>query len=150
MKKVAIKEQIDRHYELWCATTRFYENWAKQRGITYNIVLALCTLQSNQEHCTQKMICEQWGLPKQTVNDILKDFEKKGFVTFTCSLSDKRNKLILLTDRGKEYADEIATELYSLDYYSVEKMGLDRMTQFNDNIALYLKYSREAYEGKTQ
>lgn len=143
----AIKGEIERHYQLWMATTQFYANWAKQRGMTYNAVLALCTLHSNQEQCTQKMICEQWGMPKQTVNTILKDFEKKGYVTFANMQTDKRNMLISLTDSGKVYANEIETELHKLDNYAVDKVGLDRMKEFNDNVALYLKYSNEAHEG---
>ena len=59
MEKSDLHEQLNRFYELWCDTTQLYENWSKQRGITYNYVLTICTLLSNQEHCTQKLICEQ-------------------------------------------------------------------------------------------
>ena len=149
MEDSALREQIDRYYQLWCDATQLYEKWAKQRGITYNTVLTLCTLLSNQKHCTQKMICEQWGLPKQTVNTILKDFEQKGYVTFANMQSDKRNKLISLTDSGSKYATEISTALYALDFYAIGKMGMTRMTDLNDNLDLYLKYYREAEQGNT-
>ena len=147
MENAELREQIDRYYQLWCDVTQLYEKWAKRRGITYNTVLTLCTLLSNQEHCTQKMICEQWGFPKQTVNTILKDFKKKGYVTFAYLESDKRNKLISLTDSGSEYANEISSALYALDFYAIEKMGLTRMTTLNNNLALYLKYYREGEQG---
>lgn len=142
--ETALQEQINRYYQLWCDSTQLYEKWAKQRGITYNTVLALCTLINNQEQCTQKMICDQWGLPKQTVNTILKDFEKKGYVTFAYLPSDKRNKLISLTEEGKKYANEISSALYHLDIYAAEKMGLERMISLNENIEHYLKFFREA------
>lgn len=144
MEDADLQEQINSYYQLWCDATQLYEKWAKQRGITYNTVLALCTILSNQEHCTQKMICEQWNLPKQTVNTILKDFEKKGYVSFAYMASDKRNKLILLTDDGREYANEISSALYNLDAYAAKKMGLDGMKNLNNNLTLYLKYFREA------
>lgn len=144
MEKDDLKEQIDRYYQLSCSTTHLYESWAKQRGITYKYVLTICTLLSNQEHCTQKMICEQWGLPKQTVNTILKDLKRKEYVTFIDLPSDRRNKVISLTDSGREYANKISTELYNLDYYVVEKMGLDCMRELNENLALYLEYYHEA------
>lgn len=144
MEDVTLREQINRYYQLWCDATQLYENWAKQRGITYNTLLTLCTLISNQEHCTQKMICEQWGLPKQTVNSILKDFERKRYVTFANMQSDKRNKLILLTESGREYANETSSALYEMDVYAVGKMGSARMKDLNDNLTLYMEYFREA------
>lgn len=144
VKEAALHEQLNRYYQLWCDATQLYEKWSKQRGITYNYVLTLCTLLSNQEHCTQKIICDQWGLPKQTVNTILKDFEKKGYVTLASLPTDKRNKLILLTDEGRKYANEIATTLMDLDIYAIEKMGIERMKYLNDSLALYLEYFREA------
>lgn len=147
MEDATLREQIERYYQLWCDATQLYEKWAKRRGITYNTVLTLCTLLSNQEQCTQKKICEQWGLPKQTVNTILKDFEQKGYVTFTNMPSDKRNKLISLTNSGSEYANEISSALYELDFYAIRKIGLARMTDLNDSLALYLKYYREAEQG---
>lgn len=144
MEDAALQEEINRYYQLWCDATQLYEKWSKQRGITYNTVLAFCTLLSNQEHCTQKMICEQWSLPKQTVNTILKDFEKKGYVSFAYMPSDKRNKLISLTDNGREYANEISSALNNLDTYAAKKMGLDGMKSLNNSLAFYLKYFREA------
>ena len=140
----ALQEQLNLYYQIWCEATQLYEKWSRKRGITYNTVLALCTLHNNQEHCTQKMICDQWGLPKQTVNTILKDFENKGYVTFDFLPSDRRNKLILLTDSGKKYASEISSSLNCLDFYATKKMGLDRMKHLNEDLALYLKYFREA------
>lgn len=145
-----LQEQINRYYQIWCDATQLYEKWSKQRGITYNTVLALCTLLSNQEHCTQKMICEQWGLPKQTVNTILKDFEKKGYVSLTSLPSDKRNKRILLTDVGRDYANEISVALNNLDSYAAEKMGLENMKNLNDSLTLYLKYFREAEQNSSE
>lgn len=144
MKEKNFQEQIDRYYQLWFGATQFYESWSKQRGITYNAVLTLCTLLSNKEYCTQKMICDQWRLPKQTVNTILKDFEAKGYVIFSTLAADKRNKLISFTADGEKYADKISAELYSLDYYAVEKMGLERMRELNRNLEQYLAYCHEA------
>ena len=144
MDESTLNEELNRYYQLWCDATQLYERWSKQRGITYNYVLALCTLLNNQAYCTQKMICDQWGLPKQTVNTILKDFEKKGYVTFENLPSDKRNKLILLSDQGKDYANEISEALTNLDTYAFQKMGIERMRDLNDSLELYLKYFREA------
>ena len=38
---------------------------------------ALYSFYESNGRCTQKMISEKWNIPKQTVNTILKDFQKK-------------------------------------------------------------------------
>lgn len=144
MEKSILQEQLNRYHELWCDATQLYEKWAKQRGITYNYVLVLCTLLNHPLHCTQKIIAQKWGVPKQTINTILKDLQNKGYVILTHQPSDNRNKLILLTDNGMQYAKEIEAALTSLDTYAIEKMGLERMKFLNDNLADYLKYFRKA------
>ena len=52
-------------------------------------------------------ISQKWCIPKQTVNTILKDFQKKGYVEMAAMQSDKQNKLLRLTDFGKKLADEV-------------------------------------------
>lgn len=54
-----------------------------------------------------EMISEEWNIPKQTVNTILKDFQKKGYINMVSDDSDKRNKLICLTESGMEYTKDI-------------------------------------------
>lgn len=143
MNNNAFRKQIDRYYQLLGEATQLYEKWAKQKGITYNTVLILCTLLSEQGRCTQKEIYEKWGIPKQTVHTILKDLEKKGYVTFTDMPSNRRQRIISLTYIGNKYANQIAKELYEQDFRVLEKMGLERMIVLNEHLSLYVKYYRE-------
>ena len=83
------------------------------------------------------------GIPKQTVHTILKDLEKKGYVTFTDMPSNRRQRIISLTDIGNKYANQIAKELYEQDFRVLEKMGLERMIVLNEHLSLYVKYYRE-------
>ena len=48
------------------------------------------------------MISEKWNIPKQTVNTILKDFLNKGYVEKVSSETDKRNKIVCLTEAGQK------------------------------------------------
>lgn len=43
-----------------------YGEWAKQHGVSYNMLMILCTLDAGP--CTQKQVSESWMIPKQTVN----------------------------------------------------------------------------------
>ena len=46
-------------------------------------------------------------MPKQTVSAIVKRLERNGYVTVEPSADDHRTNLILLTDKGQEYANHV-------------------------------------------
>ena len=72
--------QLQRYYALWKECTAMYEEWSKDQGLSSNGVFALYSFYESNGRCTQKMISEKWNIPKQTVNTILKDFQKKGYI----------------------------------------------------------------------
>ncbi len=134
--------QLQRYYSLWKDCNAMYEEWAKTQGLSSNGVLVLYSF-CEEEACTQKIISQKWCIPKQTVNTILKDFLKKGYVEMFSMPEDKRNKLICLTDSGKKYADEVMNRLHEKEMYVMEKMGLDSILSMNDHIELFMKLFRE-------
>ncbi len=77
-------------------------------GFTYSQFAVLyCLGASEGGHCTQKIICDKWVLPKQTVYNICKEYKKKGWIVFSESSSDKREKYITLTESGRPYAEKV-------------------------------------------
>lgn len=143
-------KQLQRYYTLWKDCTAVYEEQAKTQGLSSNGVLVLYSFYCDEEFCTQKSISQKWCIPKQTVNTILKDFQKKGYVEMATMQKDKRNKLLKLTDSGKKLADEVIGKLHLKETCVMETMGLENMICLNDNleqfIALFRKGSEEHYE----
>ena len=84
-------KQVARYYHVWRETNRIYSDWAKKHDISYNALLILYSLWNAKHYCTQKMICDQWMLPKQTVNTILKEFEKKSWYSSVPLLTTTEN-----------------------------------------------------------
>ena len=150
MQQETFEIQMERFYQLWYDIRQQYSNWAKEQGTTYNVITTIRTILKEQGHCTQKLICERQRLPKQTVNTILKDFEGKGFVTFSESAEDKRNKLITLTESGLAYAKETSAALYQKDLEVAKKMGLDRMESLIENLSLYVQLYREKEKNREE
>lgn len=140
--KMIMAEQLQRYYMLWRESNAMYEDWSKAHGLSLNSVLILYSFHED-EVCTQKMISQKWVIAKQTVNTILKDFEKQGFVRLIPIDTDKRNKLIRLTPEGKQFADTIISELHTMELYVMDKMGSERMTSLNDNLELFIKLFRQ-------
>ena len=96
-----MEEQNRRCSEMMQKIDRLYENYAKAKGMTYMSMAVLESICSHKENCTQKMICEETHYPKQSVNLIVKSFWKEGYITLEELPEDRRNKRILLTEKGR-------------------------------------------------
>lgn len=141
-------EELDRYYMLWREISYLYEDWSKAHGLSFNEVMVLYSIYEDTVNCTQKMISQKWLIPKQSVNTILKDFERKRLVEFVPLQSDKRNKLIKPTSAGMEYADRIITELRRLELFIIEQMGVENITQLNDSMALFAELFKKGLSEK--
>ncbi|MCI8496855.1 MAG: winged helix-turn-helix transcriptional regulator [Clostridiales bacterium] len=137
-------EQLNKYYAVWQEYNYVYEEWAKAHGLSVNSLLVLCAIHDGGDDCTQKKISQRWLIPKQTINMVFKDFERKGFVELFPMTRDKRNKIIRFTKTGKEYADTIISELRKVELFVVEEMGVERMKQLNENMALFAKLFSKA------
>lgn len=131
--------QLNQYYKLWRECNFIYEEWSKAHGLSFNSVMVLYSIYEEAGNCTQKVISQKWLIPKQTVNMILKDFEKRGLIELVPLQTDKRNKLIKPTAAGKEYAGAIITELRKLELFTIEKMGVERMERINEGMALFVE-----------
>lgn len=82
--------------------------WVEKLGVGYNHFAVLYELSSAENgQCTQKQICEAWYLPKQTVFNICKAYREKGWIAFSESENDKRERIMHLTEIGKAQAEPI-------------------------------------------
>lgn len=80
-----------------------FDQWIKQQNTNYNTLAVLYTLATEGSR-TQKYIGEEWSLPKQTVSGTCKTLAEQGLLTFHESEQDKRERLLSLTEQGKESA----------------------------------------------
>ena len=98
-----------------------YDQWAKRTGETGNTLSLFYALDSGKPY-TQKQISEEFLIPKQTLNSIVKDYIAKGYIRLTPSPENHREKLLCLTDAGREYADSFLAPLFAIEQYAVGQM----------------------------
>lgn len=137
-------KQLNRYYSVWQEYNYVYEEWAKAHGMSVNSLLVLSAIHQGGNDCTQRKISQRWMIPKQTINMILKEFERKGLVELLPMQEDKRNKLIQFTPAGDEYADGIISKLRKAELYVIEEMGIERIKLLNDNMALFVELFSKA------
>ena len=73
---------------------------ARRMGANENLVEVLYALDEGPER-TQKQICEEWMIPKTTVNTVVRELVREGYATLAAR---GREKIIVLTDAGRAYA----------------------------------------------
>ena len=64
---------------------------------------------------TQKDIAEFLDRDKNTVSEVMRSLEKKGYITRTVSESDLRAKYILLTDKGYDLLEKSVREMVRMN-----------------------------------
>ena len=140
----AYMEEVNKYYAVWQEYNYVYEEWAKAHGLSVNSLLVLCAIHDGGDDCTQKKISQRWLIPKQTINMIFKEFERKGFVEVFPMPEDKRSKSVRFTAAGEKYADTIISELRKVEIFAVEEIGIERMRQLNDSMALFVELFSKA------
>ncbi len=115
MKKLTLQEQTTLLFNTWKTMERLYNQYAKTLGMTYQSLTILDMIYNSTEICTQKTICGQTHLPKQSVNVTIKNLWKQGYITLHELASDRRNKSIELTSAGKKYAEEAIGKILGVE-----------------------------------
>lgn len=142
-----IREQIQLVNVALSSTLDLYRIWAKKYQLNYNTLVILYTLYDYKE-CTQKQICDWWALPKQTVHGILRDFEKKGYITISANTKNKRERIIVFTKSGEIFARDILEKLHQMEESAMYKLGDETRKQLVDcNMQYYQLLKEEIQNG---
>lgn len=122
----AITSAVDR-------TDYLYEKWAKKLGVNNYVSRIMYLSEVNR----QKEMVENYGMPKQTVNTVITELQKKGYIILIPDENDKRSKIIKLTQEGINYANKIVTPLLDCEIRVLKKMGTQRVEMLIDTMNQY-------------
>ncbi|MCU6762201.1 MarR family [uncultured Roseburia sp.] len=119
-----IREQIVKLNEAVGKTNALYGLWAKQKGLNYNSLMVLYSIDEVKD-CTQKKISDLWLIPKQTVNSILNDLKEKGYVTVTPAKMNRKEKILAFTEAGETYAGALLEGLRNAEERAMRRLGAE-------------------------
>ena len=125
-----------------------YYRFAKMSEVKDNTLELLYALHDGKPH-SQKQICDEWLIPKTTLNTIVKELIADGMVVLIKGDRSKE-KIITLTESGKKFAEVtlekcIEAEKSALEktlaVYSPEVVGALEMfaDKFEEEISRHLK-----------
>ena len=105
-------------WEVWGRSDALYNRWAAAHGVNNYRLFVLYVL-DNHPGATQKAIADHAGLPKQTVNTVVRALRDEGYVRM----------------RGR--AGAVIAPLYALEDAVFARMGDTRVQEMMDAIALF-------------
>lgn len=122
-----IRQEMKELCACLCRQDELYAALARRQGLSYHTAMTLYALDQDQG-CTQKQIAENWMIPKQTVNTVVKELERSGYVELRAG-RDQKEKLVFFTPAGKVFAAEGLRELYETEERAVKAMGEARFRE---------------------
>ena len=138
-----LREQLTKFNSIMQGIERFYEDYAKSVGLTYMSLTVLEIIYYAPNPITQKEICEESHYIKQMVNTIVKNFYENGYIEFKEVESDRRNKYVIFTSNGKEYADKIMKPLMEREEKAIAVLSNEeRNEMINMMERCYMEYQK--------
>ena len=107
MEREKVNKYVNEYCKLRDVQFAAYELYARKHGLTAKELFVLDIIWFEKDGCLQSEICERLSATKQTISAIIKKFWKQGYLSLTESETDRRNKIVRFTDKGKEYAKMI-------------------------------------------
>lgn len=123
---------------VWCQADALYSKWAAKNDINYFVLLVLWALHSNGDGMTQKKISQYYGWPKQTTNSVIRSLKQEGLVVLLPAENDKREKKVILTEKGQIHAKELLTPLFSLEDRVFGNIEADRLQEMMRTLQLFI------------
>lgn len=121
---------------VWTRSNALYARAAALLGVGYPEMMVLYALETMGE-LTQKEIAERFGMQKQTVNSVVRALTKRGMLQLVAGRADKREKLLVLTDSGRDYAHTIISPLRRIEDKLYETIGEEKLQAMYETLDLF-------------
>ena len=103
-----------------------YSAWSSAHGISYHEMLVLYTIRE-YGYCTQKMICDSYILPKQTIHNVISAMRESGMLVYDAERSKGREKAFALSGKGEAYAAELLRSLDVIEEHALAALGKEKL-----------------------
>lgn len=113
-----------------------YAQWTAQRHANYHEMLIFYTIRE-QGYFTQKQVCDDFRLPRQTIHNVVAGMRQAGFLQHSPSLSVGREKAFVLTEQGKAYCAPLLHDLSAVEEAAIRQLGLEKMQAITDLLNEY-------------
>ena len=139
---MTLREQMKLFCTCLCQQDELYAAAAKRRGLSFHTLITLYALDQD-EGSTQSQLAKAWMIPKQTLNTVIKELERQGYVSLHTG-KDQKEKRVFFTPEGRAFAADHLRELYAMEDRAVAAVGENRFREMVEaNRAFTEAFARE-------
>lgn len=117
----SLRKQIDTINQRIKELNSLYRVAASKSEISDGEVCIWSTLLHSEEEYSQQDLSELLSLPKQTVNSLIANFSKKGFVILEHVPGTRNRKVIRLTEEGIRYGESKVMWIFEAEQKAMEE-----------------------------
>lgn len=119
---------------------------SRHLGLKANTLALLYALDDGKSH-SQKQICQEWLMPKTTLNTVVRECVENGYVTLV-SEEHTREKVVRLTPKGKTYANRVLGSVYQAEENAMQQTLKEYSENFIPALEAFANYLSEESEHK--
>lgn len=119
---------------------------ARRLKIKDNTLALFYALNDGKSH-SQKEICEEWLIPRTTINTIVKECTASGFMVLE-NHPHTKEKRIVLTEKGRRYADQILKSVYQAEENAMEQTLEEFSPKLIDGLEAFTRHLKEEFQKK--
>ena len=131
-----------------------YDEYAKRHGMLMKTLLVVNVLYYddlyNNGGVTQAEICQRTFQSKQTVNLIIRNLSKEEYVTVEGRKDNKREKLVRITEAGKEYCGKVVRHITWAEDTAMSMFSQEEQKQLIDLSRTYTKNLTELIKQESE
>lgn len=122
--EIELIREINKNLTIW---NRIYGEFGAENNLN-NIEASILYSILLFKECSQNDIVNEYSIPKQTVNNIIKRWQNKEYIMLEVDAKDRRKKVIKLTPKGIEYASLMLKPLHNKENLVASKMGIAKLS----------------------
>ena len=138
------REAIDQINRCMNRIDGLYYMASRKLGVKDNTLLLFYVLNDGKVH-SQKEICEEWLIPRTTINTVVKEAVNKGYVRLEHS-DHTREKTIMLTEAGKTYADRLLQKVFAAEEQALERTLQEFSPELLKGLEAFTNCMQEEFE----
>lgn len=123
---------------------RVYLENEKKAGVKNSEVCLVYALDDGKPH-SQKQICIDWEIPSSTLNSIIKQWEKLGYLELRPIPGKRRDMQVVLTETGPAHAKPWLDSIYRAEEQAMSKVLEKYSDDFIDAMELFHKELENAF-----
>lgn len=105
--------------DIWRRYDQVYSRWAENHGLSTNAMSLVEELHMRPEGIEPAVVADYLGVPRQTMTSTLDALERRGIIERNAHPTDRRRKVIKLTQEGAMVADRLINELYGWEMEAI-------------------------------